>query len=142
MQLGSIDLVLGQQITFIALLLAVYIYLVFYYLVLFFNPFIESYANFLGSQNQISKKQQSGIQLQLQSIVIKYAIGPTVGQLATIEIIKDLYKDDLNNLITDLSDDIRERFLINLSDDEINAVIDLGYLLVSQTMLFSLLSLS
>jgi hypothetical protein len=37
MQLGSIDLVLGQQITFIALLLAVYTYLVFYYLVLLFN---------------------------------------------------------------------------------------------------------
>ena len=54
-----------------------------------------------------------------------------VGQLAIIEIIKDLYKDDFNNLIADLSDDIKERFLASLSDDEINAVINLGYLLVS-----------
>ena len=54
-----------------------------------------------------------------------------VGQLVTIKIIKDLYKDDLNNLVVDLSDDIRERFLANLSDDETNIVINLGYLLVS-----------
>ena len=48
-----------------------------------------------------------------------------------MEIIKDPHKDDFDNFVVDLSDDIRERFLINLSDDEINAVIDLGYLLVS-----------
>jgi len=60
-----------------------------------------------------------------------------VGQLATIEIIEDLYKDDLNDLIADLSDNIRERFLISLNNDKTNAVIDLGYLLVSQTILFS-----
>jgi hypothetical protein len=60
-----------------------------------------------------------------------------VGQLATIKIVEDPYKDDFNNLIADLSDDIRKRFLISLSDDKINTVIDLGYLLMSQTMLFS-----
>ena len=54
-----------------------------------------------------------------------------MGQLATIEIIKDPYKDDLNNFITDLSDDAREKFLTNLSDDKTNAVINLGYSLVS-----------
>ena len=142
MQSGSTDLVLRQQITFIALLLAVYIYLVFYYLVSFFNPFIESYANLLGSQNQISRKQQSGIQLRLQPAVIKYTTGPTVGQLATIEIIKDLYKDDLNDFIADLSNNAKKRFLTSLSDNETNAVINLGYLLVSQTMPFSPPSLS
>ena len=67
-------------------------------------------------------------------MVIKYAAGPTVGQLAIIKIIKDLYKDDLNKLIADLSDDIKERFLASLSDNKTNAVINLGYLLVSQTM--------
>ena len=54
-----------------------------------------------------------------------------VGQLATIEIIKDLYKDNFNDLIVDLNDNIRERFLVNLSNDEINTVINLGYLLIS-----------
>ena len=54
-----------------------------------------------------------------------------VGQLATIEIIEDLYKDNFNDLIVDLSDDVKERFLVNLSNDEINTVINLGYLLVS-----------
>ncbi len=61
--------------------------------------------------------------------------------LNTIDIIKDLYKDDLNDLVVDLSNDIRERFLVSLNDDKINRVIDLGYLLVSWTMLFSLLRL-
>jgi len=60
----------------------------------------------------------------------------------TIDIIKDLYKDDFNDFIVDLSDNIKERFLISLSDDKTNIVINLGYLLVSWTMLFSLLSLS
>ena len=54
-----------------------------------------------------------------------------VGQLATIKIIKDPYKDDLNDLIINLSNNIRERFLINLNDDKINAVINSGYLSVS-----------
>ena len=54
-----------------------------------------------------------------------------MGQLAIIEIIKDPYKDNLDNLIADLSDNTRERFLASLSDDETNAVIDLGYLSVS-----------
>ena len=54
-----------------------------------------------------------------------------VGQLAIIEIIEDLYKDDLNDLVADLSNDIRKRFLASLSDNKINAVIDLGYLSVS-----------
>ena len=61
---------------------------------------------------------------------------------STIEIIKDLYKDNLNDLIVDLSDNIRERFLISLSNSETNAVINLGYLLVSRAILSSLLSLS
>ena len=60
----------------------------------------------------------------------------------TIEIIKDPYKDNLNDLIADLSDDARERFLISLSDNKTNAVINLGYLLVSRAILSSLLSLS
>jgi len=59
----------------------------------------------------------------------------------TINIIKDLYKDDFNNLIIDLSNNIRERFLISLSDNKINIVINLGYLLVSQTIPSSLLNL-
>jgi hypothetical protein len=54
-----------------------------------------------------------------------------VGQLAIIEIIKDPHKDDFNNLIADLSNNIKERFLTNFSNDETNAVINLGYLLVS-----------
>jgi len=53
------------------------------------------------------------------------------GQLATIEIIKDLYKDNLDNFITDLSNNIRERFLTSLNDNETNTVINSGYLLVS-----------
>ncbi len=54
-----------------------------------------------------------------------------VGQLATIEIIKDLYKDDLDDFVVDLSDNVREKFLISLSDDETNVVINSGYLLMS-----------
>jgi uncharacterized protein YbbC (DUF1343 family) len=50
-----------------------------------------------------------------------------VNQLATIEIIKDLYKDDFNNLIVNLSDNIKEKFLISLSDNKTNIVINLGY---------------
>ena len=60
----------------------------------------------------------------------------------TIEIIKDPHKDDLNDLIADLSNNIRERFLISLSDNKTNIIINLGYLLVSQAILFNLLSLS
>ena len=37
MQLGSIELALGERIPFIALPLAVSVYLVFYYLLLFSN---------------------------------------------------------------------------------------------------------
>ena len=59
----------------------------------------------------------------------------------TIDIIKDLYKDNFDDLVADLSDDARERFLVSLSNNKTNIVIDLGYLLVSWTMLFSLLSL-
>ena len=73
---------------------------------------------------------------------MKYTAGLTAGQPATIEIIKDPHKDNLDDLITDLSNNIKERFLISLSDDKTNIVINLGYLLVSWTMLFSLLSLS
>ena len=65
-----------------------------------------------------------------------------MGQLVTIEIIEDPHKDDLNNLVVDLSDNAKERFLASLSNDKTNAVINLGYLLVSQTMPFSPLSLS
>ena len=54
-----------------------------------------------------------------------------MGQLAVIEMIKDLYKDDLNNLIADLSNNTRKRFLASLSNNKTNAVINLGYLLVS-----------
>jgi Mg/Co/Ni transporter MgtE len=54
-----------------------------------------------------------------------------VGQLAIIEIVKDPYKDDFDDLIADLSDNIKERFLTSLNNDEINTVIDLGYLSVS-----------
>jgi hypothetical protein len=54
-----------------------------------------------------------------------------VGQLATIEIVKDPYKDDFGNLIADLSNNIRERFLISLNNNKTNAVINLGYSLVN-----------
>ena len=60
-----------------------------------------------------------------------------VGQLDIVEIIKDLYKDNFNNFIADLSDDVRERFLISLNNNKTNVVINLGYLLVSRTILFS-----
>jgi len=63
------------------------------------------------------------------------------GQLFIIEIIEDPYKDDFNDFIVDLSDNIKERFLISLSDDETNAVIVLSYLLINRTMLSSLLCL-
>jgi len=59
-----------------------------------------------------------------------------------MEIIKDPYKDDLNDLIVDLSNNIRERFLASLSDNKTNIIINLGYLLASRTMLSSLPSLS
>ncbi len=83
------------------------------------------------------KKRQSGIWLRLQPTVIKYTAGLTAGQLATIEIIKDPHKDDFNNFVADLSNNVRERFLTSLNNDKTNAVINLGYLLVSQTILFS-----
>ncbi len=60
-----------------------------------------------------------------------------MGQRATIEIIKDPYKDDLDDLVADLSNNIKERFLASLNNDKTNTVINLGYLLVSQTILFS-----
>ena len=60
----------------------------------------------------------------------------------TINIIEDLYKDDFNDLVADLSNNIRERFLISLSNNKTNVVINLGYLLVSWIMLSSPLSLS
>ena len=60
-----------------------------------------------------------------------------MGQLDTIEIIKDPHKDDLNDLIADLSNNIRERFLISLNNNKTNIVINSGYLLVSQTILFN-----
>ena len=50
---------------------------------------------------------------------------------STIEIIEDPHKDNFNDLIADLSDNVRERFLISLSDNKTNAIINLGYLLVS-----------
>ena len=49
----------------------------------------------------------------------------------TIDIIEDLYKDDFNDLVADLSDNIRERFLISLNNNEINAVINSSYSSVS-----------
>jgi len=61
---------------------------------------------------------------------------------STIEIIKDPHKDNLNDLIADLSDNIRERFLVSLSDNETDAIINLGYLLVSWAILSNLPSLS
>ena len=54
-----------------------------------------------------------------------------MGQLAIIKIIKNPYKDDFNDLIVDLSNNVKERFLISLSDDETNIVINLGYSSVS-----------
>jgi len=60
----------------------------------------------------------------------------------TIEIIEDPYKDDLNDLIVDLSDDVRERFLTSLSNNKTNAIINLGYLLVSWAIPSNLPSLS
>ena len=59
------------------------------------------------------------------------------GQPATIEIIKDPYKDDFDDFIVDLSNNIRERFLASLNNNKTNIIIDLGYLLVSRTILFS-----
>ena len=60
----------------------------------------------------------------------------------TIDIIEDPYKDNLDDFVADLSNDARERFLASLSDDKTNAVINLGYLSVSRTILSSLPSLS
>ena len=57
--------------------------------------------------------------------------------LNIIKIIKNLYKDNLNNFIVDLSNNIKERFLVSLNNNKTNTVINLGYLLVSQTILFS-----
>ena len=66
-----------------------------------------------------------------------------MGLPANIKIIKNPHKDDLDDLVADLSDDIREKFLVSLSDDENRAVIDSGYTSVSQIIPFSsLLSLS
>ena len=66
-----------------------------------------------------------------------------MGLPANIKIIKNPYKDDLDDLIVDLNDNIKEKFFVSLSDDENRAVIDSGYILVSQTIPFSsLLSLS
>ena len=65
-----------------------------------------------------------------------------MGQLATIETIEDPYKDNFNNLIADLNNNIRERFLASLSNNKTNTVINLSYLSVSQTMPFSPLNLS
>ena len=60
-----------------------------------------------------------------------------MGQLATIEIIKDPYKNNFNNFIADLSNNAKEKFLASLNNNKTNTVINLGYLLVSQIMLFS-----
>ena len=60
----------------------------------------------------------------------------------TIDIIKDLHKDDLNDLVADLSNNTRERFFISLSDNKTNTVIDSDYLSVSRTMPSSPPSLS
>ena len=60
----------------------------------------------------------------------------------TIEIIEDPYKDNLNDLIADLSDDARERFLASLSNNETDAIINSSYLSVSQAILSNLPSLS
>jgi len=68
-------------------------------------------------------------------------MGPIPDQL-TIEIIKDPYKDNLNNLIADLSNNAKERFLISLSNNKTNAIINLGYLLVSRAIPSNLPSLS
>jgi len=45
------------------------------------------------------------------------------GQPATIEIIKDPYKDDFDDFIVDLSNNIRERFFVSLNNNETNIVI-------------------
>ena len=82
------------------------------------------------------KKQQFGIWLWLQFAVIKYAAGLTASP-NIINIIKDPYKDNFNNFIIDLNNDTKERFLISLSNNKINTVINLGYLLISWTMPFS-----
>jgi hypothetical protein len=89
----------------------------------------------------MSRKRQSGIWLRLQPAVIKHAAGPMPDQ-STIEIIEDPHKDDLDDLIADLSDDARERFLASLSDNETDAVINSGYLSVSRAIPSSLPSLS
>ena len=70
-------------------------------------------------------------------MVIKYATGLMAGQPATIEIIEDPYKDNLDDFVTDLSDNIKEKFLASLSDDKTNAVINSSYSSISQTILFS-----
>jgi len=59
------------------------------------------------------------------------------GQPATIEIIKDFYKDNLENFIVDLSDNIKEKFFASLNDDETNMVINSGYLLISWIIPFN-----
>jgi len=63
------------------------------------------------------------------------------GQLPIIEIIEDPHKDNLNDFIINLSNNVKKRFFINLSDNKTNAVIALSYLLISRTILFSLLYL-
>ena len=79
--------------------------------------------------------------MRLWPIVIKYAIGLILGQ-SIIEIIEDPHKDNFNNFVVDLSNNIKERFFTSLSDDETNVVINLGYLSISWTILFSLPRLS
>ena len=59
------------------------------------------------------------------------------GQPATIEIIEDLHKDDLDDLVVDLSDNVKEKFLASLSNDETNAVINSGYSSMSWTIPFN-----
>ena len=53
------------------------------------------------------------------------------GQLLIIEIIEDPHKDNLNDFIVDLSDNIKKIFFTSLSDNKTNAVIVLDYLLIS-----------
>ena len=60
----------------------------------------------------------------------------------TIDIIKDPYKDDFDNFVTDLNDDARERFFASLSNNKTNMIINSGYLSVNWTILSSPLSLS
>ena len=77
--------------------------------------------------------------MQFQPAVIKHA----AGQPNTIEIIKNLHKNDFDDLVADLSNNVKKRFLASLNNDKTNAVINSGYSSVSQTVLFSsLLSLS